>query len=83
MSPDAVLDRVIGNIADGAAVDWNLLDADSRSDADREWAKALRILHDVANLHRTTDDQAQAARESTATQGADTPAVLEIGRAHV
>lgn len=79
MSPDAVLDRVIGNIADGAAVDWNLLDADSRSDADREWAKALRILHDIANLHRTTDDQVQAARESTATQGADTPAVLADG----
>ncbi len=52
MPPESVLDRAVEAVADGIPVDWDLLDSGTQSESDREWVQCLRILHDVANLHR-------------------------------
>jgi hypothetical protein len=80
MSPENVLDRAIEDIADGKPVDWHLIDAEAKSDADRSWAKALRILHGVANLHRTgEDDSPDESVESSAVTIEDQSGVLPDG----
>jgi tRNA A-37 threonylcarbamoyl transferase component Bud32 len=48
---EAVLDQAIEQIADGVSVDWSALDAPAPGRA-REWAKSLRVLNDIVNLHR-------------------------------
>jgi serine/threonine protein kinase len=48
---EAVLDDAIDQIADGLAVDWSAVDKGT-PDVDREWAKSLRILHDIVKVHR-------------------------------
>ena len=84
MSPDSVLNRAIADIADGAPVDWNLLDAEAQSDGDREWAKALRILQDVANVHRAgADDLVEQTSLSVETKTAESPGVLADGTPHI
>ena len=78
MPREPVVDRIIGDIADGVPVDWNGLEAEIQSDDERSWAKALRLLHDVANVHRsggsasdepaTTDRTAEAGVTTGATE---------------
>jgi serine/threonine protein kinase len=48
---NAVLDDAIEQIADGLTVDWNALD-NAAPAGEREWAKSLRVLNDIVNLHR-------------------------------
>jgi hypothetical protein len=48
---EAVLDDAIDQIADGLAVDWSAVDKRT-PEVDREWAKSLRILHDIVKVHR-------------------------------
>ncbi len=48
---EAVLDNAIEQIADGLSVDWNAIDTHSPARA-RDWAKSLRVLSDIVNLHR-------------------------------
>ncbi|MBM3817687.1 MAG: serine/threonine protein kinase [Acidimicrobiia bacterium] len=79
MSAEAVLDLVIGNIADGAPVNWRQLEEESRSEEDRDWAGALRILSEVANLHRLMEDPLLAQLEASVTLPADVPRVLPDG----
>ena len=54
------IDRAIDGIADGLPLDWDALDSQTPDD-DRELLKCLRILDDIAGLHRsTTDDEPPA-----------------------
>ncbi|HKE84199.1 MAG TPA: serine/threonine-protein kinase [Vicinamibacterales bacterium] len=48
---EAVLDRAIENIADGLTVDWAVLSGAAQA-PDGRLAKCLRIINDVASLHR-------------------------------
>jgi len=48
---EAVLDQAVENIADGMSVDWGVLGRGAQG-ADDRLAKCLRIISDVANLHR-------------------------------
>jgi len=48
---EAVLDHAVENIADGLSVDWGVLARGAQGTDDR-LAKCLRIISDVANLHR-------------------------------
>jgi serine/threonine protein kinase len=47
---EAVLDEVVGQIADGLTVDWSAFD--QRAPQERDWAKSLRVLNDIIRLHR-------------------------------
>jgi predicted Ser/Thr protein kinase len=48
---EAVLEQAVENIADGLSVDWGVLARGPQS-ADDRLTKCLRIISDVANLHR-------------------------------
>ena len=48
---EAVLEQAVENIADGLSVDWGVL-ARGPQTADDRLTKCLRIISDVANLHR-------------------------------
>ena len=48
---EAVLDAAIEQIADGLTVDWNEFDKAVPA-REGEWAKSLRVLNDIVNLHR-------------------------------
>jgi hypothetical protein len=56
MSVEGLIDRAVENIADGQAVNWDLLDSQARDDEDRKQLKMLRILEGIARLHRSTQD---------------------------
>jgi serine/threonine-protein kinase len=60
MLPDRLIETALRNIADGAPVDWNGLDACAESDDDRAWLRSLRVLDDVAVLHRSVGDDTPA-----------------------
>ena len=48
---EAVLDDAIAQIADGLTVDWNAIDKAAPA-RERDWARSLRVLNDIVNLHR-------------------------------
>ena len=50
--PEAVLDRAIEDIADGLSVDWKRMEGLATVQDAVEWAKCLRILDDIVNVHR-------------------------------
>lgn len=72
MPREPVVDRIIGDIADGAPVDWNGLESEIQSDDERSWAKALRLLHDVANVHRSGGSASEEPATTDATVDAET-----------
>jgi tRNA A-37 threonylcarbamoyl transferase component Bud32 len=49
---EAVLDQVIERIADGSSVDWAAINGGTLVAGDNRWLACLRIINDVANLHR-------------------------------
>ena len=48
---EAVLDDAIAQIADGLTVDWNAID-EAAPAREQDWARSLRVLNDIVNLHR-------------------------------
>jgi hypothetical protein len=55
--PESALDRAIGGIADGLAVDWTALDKEASTEEEREELKCLRIVHEIGDVHRAPDHQ--------------------------
>jgi serine/threonine-protein kinase len=56
MSVEGLIDRAVENIADGQPVNWDLLDSQANGDDERKQLKMLRILEEIAHLHRSTQD---------------------------
>jgi hypothetical protein len=56
MAVEGLIDRAVENIADGQAVNWDLLDSQAQDDDERKQLKMLRILEEIAQLHRSTQD---------------------------
>jgi RIO-like serine/threonine protein kinase len=56
MSVEGLIDRAVENIADGQPVNWALLDSQANGDEERKQLKMLRILEEIAHLHRSTQD---------------------------
>src|SRR5262245_24182808 len=54
MPLEAVFDRALEEVADGRRVDWDLSESGAHDEDERERLKWLRILGDIANLHRST-----------------------------
>ena len=65
MPIDDVVERAVEAVADGTTLDWALLARGAQTDADRERLKCLRILREIADLHRSTDDPVGATDEQT------------------
>lgn len=72
-----VIDQAIEAIADDGPIDWQALDSGARSEAEREELKCLRVLRDVADLHRSatrsSTDTADAGPETTRPGSSVTP----------
>ena len=56
MLAEPILDRAVEGVADGRIVDWELLDSQASDPEEREQLKWLRILGEIADLHRSTSD---------------------------
>ena len=56
MSVEGSIDRAVVDIADGQPVNWELLDSQANDDDERKQLKMLRILEEIAHLHRSTQD---------------------------
>jgi hypothetical protein len=70
---DALLDRACERIADGRPVSWHELE-DRGTDADL--VRCLRVLQDIANLHRASEDELEtpaASAKADATPPAQDP----------
>jgi hypothetical protein len=65
MPAENVIDLVIGRMADGLPVDWQALDHEAHTDEEREELKCLRILDEIAAVHRSTEDPLDAVDEAT------------------
>ena len=66
MPQHAAIDRAIEGIADGQPLDWDALGSQATDD-DQELLKCLRILGDIADLHRSTTDETR--RPSSGARG--------------
>ena len=64
---EAVLDDAIEQIADGLSVDWSAFEQASPARA-RDWAKSLRVLNDIDNLHREAAADYEQTTQGTAAQ---------------
>ena len=64
MPPD-VLDQAIEGIADGRPVDWLALDKEAGTEEEREGLKYLRIVGEIAGVHRAADDPLLAASQAS------------------
>ena len=67
MSPDNPVERAMEAIADGRAVDWSALEKAARTDDEREVLKFLRLVGDVADVHRSITHFVEDAEESVTT----------------
>jgi hypothetical protein len=56
MAVEGLIDRAVEDIADGQPVNWELLDSQANDDEERKQLKMLRILEEIAHLHRSTQD---------------------------
>lgn len=63
MRNDRGLTDLAATLADGQAVDWAALEAELGSDAEREIFRQLRVIADIAELHRSFSDQPSDPRE--------------------
>jgi hypothetical protein len=61
MPLDSVIDQAIEEIADGRPVDWPALDSGAKNAEEREWLHCLRILDEIAEVHRTGDGKAKTS----------------------
>jgi hypothetical protein len=75
LPPDSLIDRAIEAVADGAPVDWDVLDSQA-PDEERELLRCLRILDGIAEVHRSTQDDADPAEESVPRPAARGPEAL-------
>jgi serine/threonine protein kinase/tetratricopeptide (TPR) repeat protein len=67
MSPDNPVERAMEAIVDGRAVDWSALEKAARTDDEREVLKCLRLVGDVADVHRAITHSLEDAEESMTT----------------
>ena len=73
MRTDRGLTDLAATLADGAAVDWAALEAELGSDAERAIFRQLRVIADIAELHRSLPGEDLEAQAIVATP----PAPLE------
>ena len=73
MSTERGLTDLAATLADGQAVDWAALEAELGSEAERALFRQLRVIAEIAELHRSVPDQAGLDESSlTATPPGDT-----------
>src|SRR5688572_24674041 len=80
MSVEGLIDRAVENIADGQPVNWDLLDSQANGDDERKQLKMLRILEEIAHLHRSTqDDDVEETLGSPRSAATDSLADSSVG----
>ena len=70
MGTDRGLTDLAATLADGAAVDWAALEAELGSDAERAIFRQLRVIADIAELHRSLPGEDFDPRAFAATPAA-------------
>jgi hypothetical protein len=79
--PEAVFDRAVENVADGNQVDWALSESAALNTHERECLKWLKVLDDIAGLHRSTQhsfEDVEAPSAPPASSPADAPAASAV-----
>jgi serine/threonine-protein kinase len=76
---EAVFDRALEEVADGHHVDWDVSDSGAADDDERECLKWLKVLGDIAELHRSTHESFE--EELAAVRSAPSPPGLPAGGA--
>src|SRR6185436_14269239 len=71
MPPDNPVERAVKAIVDGDAVDWSALEKGARTDAERERLKYLRLIGEVADLHRAIAGSLEDSEEAPTTSDQD------------
>jgi serine/threonine protein kinase len=80
MSADSRLDEVYGSVADGQPVDWTTLESHTTDDT-RELVEQLRIVSELARVHRLLEEPPSTDRTTIEFGGRQAdPAVLHWGR---
>ena len=74
MPADVGFDRALEAVADGEAVDWDAMERLARDPQERERVRCLRLLGEIGDLHRSTEDRpgragSGARRPSTSIAG--------------
>ena len=64
MAADNVIERAIEEIADGLPINWSAIESGIQNEEQREYLECLRVLGDIADVHRSTDAE-QASNEET------------------
>jgi hypothetical protein len=78
---DRALEQVVQDIADGSPVDWDLCDSRAQEPEDREYLKWLRVLGNIAELHRSDHvpaDPLERSRSADAAAAADAAAEAPV-----
>src|SRR5258707_6226479 len=65
MAADNLVERAIEEIADGLPINWSAIESGAQSDDEREYLRCLRILDDIAGVHRSTEGEPSASSEET------------------
>jgi serine/threonine-protein kinase len=65
MGTDRGLTDLAATLADGQAVDWAALEAELGSEAERALFRQLRVIADIAELHRSLPDDDESALTAT------------------
>lgn len=71
MNDDRGLVDLAASVADGEAIDWAALEAELSSDAERSLFRQLRVLADIAELHRSVPDEPPASPRLSASESDD------------
>jgi hypothetical protein len=70
---DNVIDRAIEAVSDGVPVDWATLETDAPNETDRQCLRWLRLLGQIEELHRTTQDDLEAGATTVAVGDGTSP----------
>lgn len=71
MKDERGLVELAASVADGDALDWAALEAELSSDAERSLFRQLRVLAELAEVHRSVSDEPPPALQRTPSGGAD------------
>jgi serine/threonine-protein kinase len=74
MAPETIFDQAVNAVADGEPVDWSLLESQASDDDERDQLKWLRLLGDVAELHRSAGQGVELSPGKRTTREDDTAA---------
>jgi Tol biopolymer transport system component len=79
LDPKALLDSVAEAVSDGQAVDWSEVDSHTHNEKTRQLLRQLRLISEIAGVHRFAPEGDQAGGEAEAELTSSTGATPHAG----